>query len=73
MRIRTMLNRKMKLIWEEQGHWLVSAPPVFPLTSSAVRQGREMGEPEETGLFPLEHDLLPSMHHEGMPAFYKNT
>lgn len=29
MRIRTMLNRKMKLIWKEEGSWLVSAPPVL--------------------------------------------
>lgn len=29
MRIRTMLNRKMKLIWKEEGTWLVSAPPTF--------------------------------------------
>lgn len=42
MRIRTMLNRKMKLIWEEQGHWLVSAPPAFPPISSAM-QGAKWG------------------------------
>lgn len=63
MRIRTMLNRKMKLIWEEQGPWLVSAPPAFP-----QQWEEEMGEPGEMGMFPLEPDLLPSMCHERTSA-----
>lgn len=36
-------------------------------------QGGGKGEPGEMGMFPLEPDLLPSMHHERMSAFLKNT
>lgn len=43
MRIRTMLNRKMKLIWKEEGTWLVSAPPTFPPISSAEAMGYTRG------------------------------
>jgi len=43
MRIRTMLNRKIKLIWKEEGTRLVSAPPKFPPSSSAEAMGRARG------------------------------
>lgn len=73
MRIRTMLNRKMKFIWKEQGQWLVFASPVFPPISSAMA-GKGCGG-EDGGargnVFPLEPDLLPSMHHERTSAVFK--
>lgn len=56
MRIRTMLKRKMKLIWKEKGSWLVSALPGFPPNSSAE------AVPGEMGMFPVESHLWPSAH-----------
>lgn len=67
MRIRTMLNRKMKLIWEEQGHWLESAPSAFPL------QVGRWGSQGKWETFLLKSHLPPSMHHERMSAFLKNA
>lgn len=53
MRIRTMLNRKMKLIWKEESARLASAPPTFPPISPAEAMGRA----GETGAFLLLHAL----------------
>lgn len=41
MRIRTMLNRKMKFIWKEQGQWLVFASPLFlpPISFAMAGKG----------------------------------
>lgn len=63
MRIRTMLKRKMKLIWKERGTWLVSAPPAFSPISSAAAM------PEKMGTLPFELDLVLSMPWNKTSAF----
>lgn len=60
-----MLNRKMKLIWKEEGTWLTSAPQCF----LPFPQQRQWAVPGEMGMFPLEPDLLHSMHWNRTSAF----